>query len=278
MNSTFALGKSFLVIVSIGCLLASCSSALDYKSPFLEDKNLKGNITKVTETYFNIEYINKEIIKRNVERSITYVYNGQGILISQTYSSPENGVYREEKTTIIGDTLITDIYQWGELEDNIDYIILNGNKQKIEEYSINRISGKKENWKKYTYKHGKIDRRYDSMYSSSFIQYVYDENGFLVSLDVYDEDAKYSFTSYKYENDEKGRHIKTSVRLGAGSHYRENLIIQRYNENGDEVYNKFNNWWEYKYKYAYDRHGNWITSLRKNDDSYEYIEREIEYN
>lgn len=244
----------------------------------MEDKNLKGNITKVTETYFNIEYINKEIIKHNVERSITDVYNGQGILISQTYSSPENGVYREEKTTIIGDTLITDIYQWGELEDNIDYIILNGNKQKIEEYSINRISGKKENWKKYTYKHGKIDRRYDSMYSSSFIQYVYDEKGFLVSLDVYDEDAKYSFTSYKYENDEKGRHIKTSVRLGAGSHYRENLIIQRYNENGDEVYNKFNNWWEYKYKYTYDRHGNWTTSLRKNDDSYEYIEREIEYN
>lgn len=174
--------------------------------------------------------------------------------------------------------MITDIYQWGELEDNIDYIILNGNKQKIEEYSINRISGKKENWKKYTYKDGKIDRRYDSMYSLSFTQYVYDEKGFLVSLDVYDEDAKYSFTSYKYENDEKGRHLKTSVRLGAGPYYRENIIIQRYNENGDKVYYKFNNWWEYKYKYTYDRYGNWITSLRKNDDSYEYIEREIEYN
>ena len=266
--------KSYFFLIFLIVILPSCVSK--YENSMLKDANLRGSVKSIEETYYDIQYTNKKVEKKAIERIITYYYNTDGILLSAIYSAPSNDSYQVKSTEIKGDTLITMTYYYGDLEDDIDYVILNNNFQKIEEYTINRTNGEKKLWKKYTYKDGKIDRRYYGN-ELGFSQYVYDSNGYLTKIDVYDSNDNFNFTSYKYENDSEGRHIKTIMRLGAGSSYRENILIENYNEYGDCTYSKFNDWWEWRYKYTYDKKGNWITSLRKSNDSYEYKERKIVY-
>jgi len=254
------------------CLI--CHSCKEFSSPALKDRNLKGHIKSYIEHNYDVDYINKEVIKHNELSRTEYFFNKDGILMLEILSS-KDVEYSRKVTELRGDTAIVTEFREGRPESKKEYTIRDKEGRIKEAFSLDTTTNRKSLYKRYEYNDdGLIKLRVES--DSSVVFYVYDDNNFLVALDVLSESGQRIFSPYKYENDENGNHIKTRVQLCEDC--RINNIVEEYNDNGDVVFYNMNDWFEWKYKYTYDRHHNWITSLRKSDeDSFEYKEREITY-
>lgn len=268
--------QSVLSLTSILTIIFfSCSASLP--SEEYQQMNLKGKVKRITESLFHVDYINDEIIKKEITYTKVYEFDKNGRLLSEITSGPEG-----ERVRIMyelnQDTLFEKRYYRGVLENDIACKILN--KQGVIISTFTLSSNKISSFRTIEYtnqnKKDKIINWHEDGFIESISKYIYDSNGFLVRINSCNAAGDSLWTLYNIENDNKGNPIKQEIQLVKNG--RINIMNHRYNEYKDEIYSSFNNWWEWQYKYTYDEHNNWITQLKKTEDGdYQYTEREYVY-
>ena len=268
--------KSVLSLTSILTIIFfSCSASLP--SEEYQKMNLKGKVKRITESLFHVDYINDEIIKKEITYTKVYEFDKNGRLLSEITSGPEGERVRV-MYELNQDTLFEKRYYRGVLENDIACKILN--KQGVIISTFTLSSNKISSFRTIEYtnqnKKDKIINWHEDGFIESISKYIYDSNGFLVRINSCNAAGDSLWTLYNIENDNKGNPIKKEIQLVKNG--RINIMNHRYNEHKDEIYSSFNNWWEWQYKYTYDEHNNWITQLKKTEDGdYQYTEREYVY-
>ena len=268
--------KQFLLTSIFVCVLASCTSSIP--SEEYMKMNLKGHIKTIKESRYDVDYINKEVVNKRNRHYTTYEFDKKGYLLCEIlYDLDCENEFMREQYELSHDTLYKRKYYSGKLQDELECKIIDS--KGLIRSSFNLNNRKVSSLRTYEYnrqnKTAKITNWDNDGFISSIEKFIYDKNGYLERIVSCNEDGDSLWTVYSYMNDENGRHLKTRLQLNPNGYPR--FFTKRYNEFGDITYDGAD-WWEWKYKYTYDNHNNWITQLRKGENNkYQYTEREYIY-
>ena len=205
--------KSVLSLTSILTIIFfSCSASLP--SEEYQQMNLKGKVKRITESLFHVDYINDEIIKKEITYTKVYEFDKNGRLLSEITSGPEGERVRV-MYELNQDTLFEKRYYRGLLEDDIACKILNKQGAIISTFTLNgnKISSLKTIEYTNQNKKDKIINWHEDGFIESVSKYIYDSNGFLIRINSCNAVGDSLWTLYNIENDSKGNPIKQEIQL-----------------------------------------------------------------